>query len=63
MKKHISVPFNNEDYLSLRAGDYVYLSGTVYTARDAAHKRLYQSMQNKEELPISCWSIYYRSIP
>ena len=61
MNQNISVPFTNHDYLSLKSGDYVYLSGTVYTARDAAHKRLYDSMKKNEELPIDLEGniIYY----
>jgi len=61
MNQNITVPFTNDDYLSLKSGDYVYLSGTVYTARDAAHKRLYDTMKNNEELPIDLKGniIYY----
>ena len=40
MEKHITTPLTDEKVRELHAGDYVYLSGTVYTARDAAHKRL-----------------------
>lgn len=36
----------------LRAGDKVYLSGTVYTARDAAHKRIFELIENGKELPF-----------
>ena len=39
MDKHITVPMKKETVATLKAGDYVYLTGTVYTARDAAHKR------------------------
>ena len=61
MNQNITVPFTNDDYLSLKSGDYVYLSGTVYTSRDAAHKRLYDAMKNNEELPIDLKGniIYY----
>lgn len=38
--KYIKVPLSDEDARSLKAGDYVYLTGTIYTARDAAHKRM-----------------------
>ena len=41
MDRYIQVPISKEDAKSLRAGDYVYLTGTIYTARDAAHKRMY----------------------
>ena len=40
------------DIEELKAGDYVYLTGTIYTARDAAHKRMYDSMKKGESLPI-----------
>ena len=45
MKNRIKVPFEESVIEQLRAGDYVYLTGTIYTARDAAHKRMYESMQ------------------
>ena len=43
MDKKIQAPISNEDAKSLRAGDYVYITGTIYTARDAAHKRMYEA--------------------
>lgn len=52
MKKIIPVPLLERDIETLRAGDYVYLTGTMYTARDAAHKRMYDSLKNGESLPI-----------
>ena len=52
MDRHIPVPLREEDIENLRAGDYVYLTGVIYTARDAAHKRMYDAMQKGEELPI-----------
>ena len=52
MDKHISVPFDKETALSLKAGDYVYLTGTIYTARDAAHKRMYETLAAGEQLPM-----------
>lgn len=52
MKKVIQVPFQDEQIKELKAGDYVYLTGTIYTARDAAHKRMYDSMHKGEALPI-----------
>ena len=45
-------PLSDEDVAKLKAGDIVYLSGTIYTARDAAHKRLVDLISNKEELPF-----------
>ncbi len=61
MDKKISMPLSEEEALSLRAGDYVYITGTIYTARDAAHKRMDETLARGEELPFdikgSC--IYY----
>lgn len=52
-KRMIKAPFIKEELESLKAGDYIYITGTIYTARDAAHKRLYESMLKGEKLPIS----------
>ncbi len=52
MDRNINVPISDNDAKSLRAGDYVYLTGTIYTARDAAHKRMAETLEKKEELPI-----------
>ncbi len=61
MDKYISVPMSPEDVQNLRAGDYVYLSGTLYTARDAAHKRMYDALQEGGALPVDMKDvlIYY----
>lgn len=61
MEKHINVPLNKETVADLRAGDYVYLTGTIYTARDAAHKRMYEALAAGEELPMKMEDnvIYY----
>lgn len=61
MDKYISVPLVQEDARSLRAGDYVYLTGTIYTARDAAHKRMYEALAQGEKLPMDMTDnvIYY----
>ena len=61
MDKYISVPLTDEDAASLTAGDLVYLSGTIYTARDAAHKRMHEAFQRGEQLPLELKSnvIYY----
>lgn len=53
MKKQISVPLEKKDIDTLHSGDYVYLTGTIYTARDAAHQRMYEAMKKHEELPIN----------
>lgn len=52
MEKHIVVPLTRESAESLRAGDYVYLTGTIYTARDAAHKRMQETLDQKKQLPF-----------
>ncbi len=52
MDKYINVPITKEDAKSLKSGDYVYITGTIYTARDAAHKRMSESLQKNEELPF-----------
>lgn len=61
MDKYIKVPLSEADAKALRAGDYVYLSGTIYTARDAAHKRMYEALEQGENLPIEMNNnvIYY----
>ena len=61
MEKHISTPLTEETAASLRAGDYVYLSGTVYTARDAAHKRMAEALAAGQPLPFNIKNniIYY----
>lgn len=61
MDKYITVPMTPEEMQNLRAGDYVYLSGAVYTARDAAHKRMYDALQQGEALPVDMKDIlvYY----
>ena len=61
MDKKIQVPISNEDANSLRAGDYVYITGTIYTARDAANKRMYEALEKNQQLPIEMANniIYY----
>lgn len=44
MERHITVPFSEEELKNLHSGDYVYLTGTIYSARDAAHKRMYDAI-------------------
>lgn len=60
-KKSINVPYSKETASGLRVGDYVYLTGIIYTARDAAHKRMYENLQNGKELPFDIKGnvIYY----
>ena len=61
MEKHINVPFSKEELVKLHAGDYVYITGTIYSARDAAHKRMYETMLEKKEIPMDLKDnvIYY----
>lgn len=61
MDRHITAPITKEVSASLRAGDYVYITGTIYTARDAAHKRMDEALDRGEELPIDIkdQAIYY----
>lgn len=61
MDKHISVPLTDEAAGLLRAGDYVYLTGVIYTARDAAHKRMYEALEQGKKLPFDMKNnvIYY----
>lgn len=59
--KIIRTPITEEKTKDLKAGDYVLLSGTIYVARDAAHKRLVETLDKNEELPIHIEdsTIYY----
>jgi fumarate hydratase subunit beta len=61
MDHHIKVPISREDAKILSAGDYVYLTGTIYTARDAAHKRMKEALDQQGSLPfdINGKMIYY----
>lgn len=61
MEKYINTPIDDKIVSELKAGDYVYLTGTVYTARDAAHKRLYEALQRGEDIPLELQNniIYY----
>lgn len=61
MDKMINVPISKEDAGRLRAGDYVFLTGTIYTARDAAHKRMQEALDAGEPLPLDLKGnvIYY----
>lgn len=61
MERQVNVPLDGETAASLKAGDYVYLTGTIYTARDAAHKRMYDALEKGEPLPLEMKNnvIYY----
>ncbi len=59
--KSMHTPLDDNAVLSLKAGDNVYLSGIIYTARDAAHKKLVELMEQEKELPLDLQGqvIYY----
>lgn len=61
MDHHIKAPISKEDAKSLNTGDYVYLTGIIYTARDAAHKRMKETLDRNESLPFNIKGnmIYY----
>lgn len=61
MEKSLKTPIRTEDIVDLKIGDKVYISGTIYTGRDAAHKRLIELIDNKQELPfdVNGQIIYY----
>lgn len=55
--KEITLPFKKEEVAELKAGDYVYITGTIYSARDAAHKRMYEAVkaaENSDSSIIDC---------
>ena len=52
MEKYITLPLTKELAQTLRAGDTIYLTGTVYTARDAGHKRMCETLAKGESLPF-----------
>lgn len=61
MDRYIKTPITEETTKNLKSGDYVYISGTIYVARDAAHKRMIEALDRGEELPIDIKdaTIYY----
>ena len=61
MDKKVNTPITEETIENLTAGDYVYISGTIYTARDAAHKRMIETLDEGRELPLDLKDnvIYY----
>ncbi len=61
MDRELQTPLTKEKVKELNAGDYVYISGVIYTARDAAHKRMIEALGRGEELPIDVENeiIYY----
>jgi len=61
MQYQISAPLDKKTISQLKAGDMVYISGTIYTARDAAHKRMAQALAEGQKLPLDVRGnvIYY----
>lgn len=63
MKERIELttPFSDDVIKSLKVGDLVYISGVVYTARDAAHKKMYELLEKSEPMPFNFTgaAIYY----
>lgn len=61
MDRHIHTPITEEVTAELKSGDYVYITGTIYVARDAAHKRMIEALEEGKELPIDIKdsTIYY----
>lgn len=61
MDKYIQTPINQNQINELKIGDSVYISGTIYVARDAAHKRMQEMLDNNEKLPFDLKNniIYY----
>jgi len=61
MDKYISAPVKENEIKELKSGDMVYITGIIYTARDAAHKRMSDTLDEGKELPISLENniIYY----
>ncbi len=60
--KRITAPITDDSVIeNLRAGDFVLISGVIYTARDAAHKRMVEALERGEELPFNLKGqiIYY----
>lgn len=61
MEKHIQTPITEQITANLHSGDYVYITGYMYVARDAAHKRMIEALDRGEELPVDIKdaTIYY----
>ncbi len=61
MDRYMQAPLDKEEVKALEAGDYVYITGTIYTARDAAHLRMSEALDRGEDLPIDLNNniIYY----
>ena len=58
MDKYICTPLTEEKVRDLKSGDYVYLSGTIYTARDAAHKRMTECLEKGVQIYLSIFILF-----
>lgn len=60
-RKTVTTPFNDETIKELKAGDMVYISGVIYTARDAAHKKMCELLDEGKAMPFDFEgaAIYY----
>ena len=61
MKYYVNTPLSDDFIEKLECGDVVYINGTVYSARDAAHKRLVEMAEDGKELPFDIKNqiVYY----
>lgn len=61
MERHIKTPLTRDKVKEINAGDYVYITGTVYTARDAAHLRMFEAIKRSEDIPFDIENqiVYY----
>ncbi len=57
----LATPLTDEDVMKLKAGDVVFITGIIYTGRDAAHKRMFEALDKGEPLPFDIRGalIYY----
>ena len=62
MSKKITVPFIEDEVKDLKAGDYVYLTGTLYSARDAAHKRMYDAILSSDIKDADSATLYEKGV-
>lgn len=61
MEKKVKLPLSDDEIMDINAGDKLYLTGYIYTARDAAHKKMVETMENGDKLPFNIKGecIYY----
>ena len=53
MEKKVKLPLSDDEIMDINAGDKLYLTGYIYTARDAAHKKMVETMENGDKLPFN----------